>query len=143
MLRKARGLFGEVKWNAPGGKLLLGENPSSGVVREMFEETELTLSELDFHGILNFYLGESKELHQTVFVFSCRKFAGKKRRGREGGLKWFPIREIPYDSMWDDDRMWLPLLLQGESFIGDFYFTDSYREFLGHKIQPCKSFQKP
>lgn len=142
MLRKARGLFGEGKWNAPGGKLLLGEDPSSGAVREMFEETGLRVSELGFHGILNFYLGESKELDQTVFVFSCRKFAGKKRRGREGELKWFPVEGIPYDSMWDDDRLWLPLLLQGKSFIGDFYFTDNYREFVNHKIQLCKWFQK-
>jgi 8-oxo-dGTP diphosphatase len=134
LLHKARGLFGEGKWNAPGGKLRLGENPSNGAAREMFEETGIRVNRLRFNGILNFYLGESKELDQTVFAFSCHKFTGKTRRGREGKLRWFPISQIPYDDMWEDDRLWLPLLLDGRSFIGDFYFTDKYQKLICHKI---------
>jgi 8-oxo-dGTP diphosphatase len=134
LLHKARGLFGEGKWNAPGGKLRLGENPSNGAAREMFEETGIRVNRLRFNGILNFYLGESKELDQTVFAFSCHKFTGKTRRRREGKLRWFPISQIPYDDMWEDDRLWLPLLLDGRSFIGDFYFTDKYQKLICHKI---------
>ena len=139
MLRKARGLFGEGKWNAPGGKLRSGENPSTGAARETREETGLRVSKLRFNGILNFYLGESKELDQTVFVFTSRRFSGKIRRGREGKLKWFAIDQIPYDEMWEDDRLWLPLLLQGTSFIGDFYFTDGYEKLVGHAIRQTQS----
>lgn len=134
MLRKARGLFGEGKWNAPGGKLRLGENPSSGAMREMFEETGLRVSRLRFNGILNFYLGESRELDQTVFLFSCANFTGKPRRGREGELMWFSVGQIPYDDMWEDDRLWLPMLLEGKSFIGDFYFTDDYNKLVSYNI---------
>jgi 8-oxo-dGTP diphosphatase len=139
LLHKARGLFGEGKWNAPGGKLRSGENPLTGAAREMREETGLRVSRLLFHGILNFYLGESKELDQTVFVFRSGKFSGKTRRGREGKLKWFPIHRIPYDEMWEDDRLWLPLLLKGKSFIGDFYFTDGYEKLVGHTIRQTQS----
>jgi 8-oxo-dGTP pyrophosphatase MutT (NUDIX family) len=35
--RKAAGLFGEGKWNAPGGKLLEAETLEKGALREMFE----------------------------------------------------------------------------------------------------------
>jgi len=139
MLRKARGLFGEGKWNAPGGKLRSGENPSTGAVREMREETGLRVSRLWFNGILNFYLGESKELDQTVFVFTSRRFSGKIRRGREGKLKWFAIDRISYDEMWADDRLWLPLLLEGKSIIRDFYFTGSYQKLVGHAIRQTRS----
>jgi 8-oxo-dGTP diphosphatase len=135
MLRKARGLFGEGKWNAPGGKLRLGENPATGASREMREETGLKVDQLSFGGLLNFYLGDSKELDQTVFVFSSTRFTGRLRRSREGELKWFPINQIPYDDMWEDDRLWLPMLLDGKSFFGDFYFTDNYGKLVSHRIE--------
>ena len=113
----------------------MGENPASGAAREMLEETGLKVGELGFNGILNFYLGKSKELDQTVFVFSCRRFNGKVRRSREGELKWFHVNQIPYGEMWEDDRLWLPLLLNGNSFFGDFYFKDDYEKLVSHRIR--------
>lgn len=133
--RKARGRFGEGRWNAPGGKMLPGELPEKGAAREMLEETGLKVGGLRFQGILNFYLGDSKELDQTVFLFSCKKFTGRVRRSAEGELSWFPIGALPYDEMWQDDHVWLPLLLDGKSFVGDFYFTENYNEFLSQEIR--------
>jgi 8-oxo-dGTP diphosphatase len=115
--------------------MLSGELPEKGAVREMFEETGLRVSGLRFQGILNFYLGNSKELDQTVFLFSCKKFMGKIRRSAEGELSWFPIDALPYHEMWQDDRVWLPLLLDGKGFVGDFYFTENYSEFLSHEVR--------
>jgi 8-oxo-dGTP diphosphatase len=132
--RKAPGLFGEGRWNAPGGKLLPGEPPEEGAAREMQEETGLRVSGLRFQGILNFYLGESKVLDQTVFLFMCKKFKGRLRRSAEGELRWFPIGALPYDEMWQDDRIWLPLFLKGKNFLGDFYFTENYVSFVNHEI---------
>ena len=132
--RKAPGLFGEGRWNAPGGKMLPGELPERAAVREMLEETGLRVSGVRFNGILNFFLGNSKKLDQTVFVFSCKKSSGKIRGSSEGELMWFSVDAIPYREMWQDDRLWLPLLLDGKSFVGDFYFTKGYTEFLSHKI---------
>ena len=39
--KKARGLFGEDRWNAPRGKMLNEESPEKAAVREMLEETGL------------------------------------------------------------------------------------------------------
>ncbi len=135
LLRKAPGLFGEGKWNAPGGKLFPGESPSEGAVREMLEETGLKVGDPEFHGILNFYLGDGKELDQIVFVFSCEKFSGKLQRSKEGELRWFPVNRIPLNDMWEDDRVWLQLLLKEESFVGDFYFSEKYKRLIDHKIR--------
>ena len=132
--RKARNRFGGGKWNAPGGKARAGESPERAITREMFEETGLRVRGLQFHGILNFYLGEEKELDQTVFVFSCQQYSGKLRHSQEGILKWFRIDEIPYGEMWEDDKVWLPLLLEGKSFVGDFHFTESYGRLINSKI---------
>ncbi len=132
--RKAPGLFGEGKWNAPGGKMLARELPEKAAVREMLEETGLIVSGLGFNGILNFYLGDSKELDQTVFLFSSKTSTGEMRSSSEGELRWFPVDLVPYSEMWQDDRVWLPLLLDGKSIVGDFYFTEDYKEFSSHKI---------
>ena len=132
--RKAQGLFGEGRWNAPGGKVLAGELPEKAAAREMLEETGLRVSGVRFNGILNFYLGDSKKLDQTVFVFSCKKPTGQMRDSSEGELRWFSVDAIPYREMWQDDRVWLPLLLDGKSLVGDFYFTEDYKEFISHEI---------
>jgi 8-oxo-dGTP pyrophosphatase MutT (NUDIX family) len=134
LLRKAKGLFGGGKWNAPGGKLAGGETPEKGAVREMLEETGFKVSGLHFHGILNFYLGGSRRLDQVVFVFSCERHTGEMRRSKEGILRWFLIHQIPYSRMWEDDHEWLPLLLEGRNFVGDFYFTDNYGMLTDYKL---------
>jgi 8-oxo-dGTP diphosphatase len=132
--QKARGRFGEGGWNAPGGKMRNGESPEKGAAREMLEETGLRVHALTFSGVLNFYLGESRKLDQIVFLFSCKKSTGRMRRSNEGELKWFTIESIPYNEMWDDDRIWLPQLLNGNSFVGDFYFSENYKKLERHKI---------
>jgi 8-oxo-dGTP pyrophosphatase MutT (NUDIX family) len=132
--RKARGLFGEGKWNAPGGKMLMGELPERAATREMHEETGLKVSGLRFHGILNFHLGETKKLDQSVFLFSSQRFTGKMQANDEGELRWFSAHRMPYDKMWPGDHLWIPLMLEGKSFVGDFYFTDNYTEFVSHQI---------
>ena len=35
---------------------------------------------------------------------------------------WAPVDRIPYEQMWEDDYLWLPLLLRGRRFSGRFVF---------------------
>jgi len=135
LLFKSKGLFGEGRWNAPGGKLLSGEAPEGGAVREMFEETGLTMRNLRFHGVLNFYLSSGKKLDQTVFIFSSRVAKGRLKQSEEGHLKWFAEDRIPYDQMWDDDKVWLPLMFEGKSFVGNFYFSDGYQKLESYSLE--------
>src|SRR3972149_6364738 len=48
--KKASERFGGGKWDGPGGKLRPGESPAEGVVREVEEETGLTVIAPTFHG---------------------------------------------------------------------------------------------
>jgi len=139
LLLKAKGLFGGGKWNAPGGKLATKESPETGTVREVFEETGLRVQDLCFHGILNFYLGGSKRLDQTVFVFSSRSAKGRLKQSVEGRLSWFSRDQVPYDQMWDDDRVWLPLVFQGKSFVGNFYFSDGYQKLESYDLEEMEN----
>lgn len=136
--KKSKGLFGGDKWNGVGGKLKGNETPEECVKREIFEEANLRVRNLRFHGVLNFYFGDRKELDWTVYIFSTRKFEGEPKPGEEGVLQWFSFEDIPYGEMWQDDRHWLPLLLKGERFQGNFYFDEEGNELLDFSLKMQK-----
>jgi 8-oxo-dGTP diphosphatase len=136
LLLKDPGRFGEGKWNGAGGKLLPGESPEAGVVREVLEETGLTLRSVTLHGVLDFYFGEKPEPDWVVHVFSSGDFSGEPlEASEEGVLRWFRLEDVPYGEMWQDDEVWLPLLLEGKRFKGWFLFTEDGSRLLDHELE--------
>ena len=111
------------------------ESPENCVKREVHEETGLRISELKFHGVLNFYFGNRKGIDWVVHVFSTNVFEGKVKSSKEGNLRWFNFEDIPFDEMWGDDRYWLPLVLKGKSFKGNFYFDDERKTILDFDLK--------
>ncbi|TSC97829.1 MAG: 7,8-dihydro-8-oxoguanine triphosphatase [Parcubacteria group bacterium Greene0714_21] len=119
---KKRG-FGQGKWNGFGGKLKEGEGLVEAMKREVREEAGISLKEFEEQGVLEFeFLGNSEILE--THVFKALDFEGEPQETEEMKPCWFPIQEIPFDSMWPDDRYWYPLFLQGKRFKGRFLFKD-------------------
>src|SRR4030042_966014 len=136
LLLKNPGRFGEGKWDGAGGKLLTGEGPEVGVVREVEEETGLRLRSVALPGGLDFYFGEKAEPDWIVHVFRSSDFEGEPfDASEEGMLRWFGLDEIPYGRMWQDDAFWLPLLLEGRRFRGRFLFTEDGSRLLDHELR--------
>ena len=133
--KKSKGLFGEGKWNGVGGKLKPNESPENCAIREVYEETGLRISDLKFHGVLNFYFGKRKGIDWVVHVFSTSVFEGKVKSSKEGNLRWFNFEDIPFGEMWGDDRYWLPLVLKGKSLQGNFYFDDEGKTILDFELK--------
>lgn len=124
LLHKAQGKFGGGFWNAPGGKIEPNETPEQAVRREVLEETGLTVRSLEKIGSLTFYFGRNKlRPDWTAEVYLSSDFDGVLKESDEGKLKWFEKENLPYDEMWQDDRHWLPLLVEGKKFKGTFEFT--------------------
>ncbi len=121
--KKSEGLFGAGKWNGVGGKCHPNETPETCVVREVYEETGLTVRSIRHHGKLAFTFGSRVSNKLEVHVFSTRDFEGIIQANDEGILQWFAFTNIPYHSMWLDDRYWLPLLLAEKRFHGFFHFN--------------------
>ncbi len=69
-----------------------------------------------------------------MHVFSASEYDGEPVGGEEGELRWFPVGEIPYVEMWEDDVHWLPLLLEGRDFDGAFYFNEDASVLLDHSL---------
>jgi len=136
LLLKAQGKFGAGFWNAPGGKIKAGETPEEAAYREVQEETGLLLSQLEKVGFLEFYFGAGKSRPDwTAEVFISTEFSGLERESNEGKLKWFSGKRLPLDQMWEDDRFWLPLMVDGIRFHGIFEFTADSKKLISHRIE--------
>ena len=134
--KKAKKLFGGDKWNAPGGKIAEGETPEQGVMREIHEETGLTIYDPINRGTLIFHTPEQKDPVWLVHVFETEKYSGElKQDYREGKLEWVDETKLPFDQMWEDDKYWLPLMLKQKNFEGKFYFTEGLEKMVSHGVK--------
>ena len=72
----------------PGGHVEPGESVVAAVVREMKEETGLTVEEPRLCGVKQFPLdGGGRYL---VLLFRSEKYAGELRSSAEGEMRWIP-----------------------------------------------------
>ena len=119
LIRKKRGL-GAGKINGPGGRLEDGETPEQAAVREVTEEVGVRPHTIEPSGELRFQFVDGYSIH--VWVFKAAGFEGTLIETDEAIPMWRPVDAIPYDEMWADDRIWVPVMLRGERFSGRFVF---------------------
>jgi 8-oxo-dGTP diphosphatase len=119
LIRKLRGL-GAGKINGPGGRIEPGESTVACAIREVEEELCVTPLGLEERGELRFQFVDGHSIH--VFVFTAVDCIGEPKVTDEAIPMWVHRSAIPYDEMWADDRVWLPLLLEGKHFRGRFLF---------------------
>ncbi|KAL3698113.1 hypothetical protein R1sor_012189 [Riccia sorocarpa] len=120
---KKRG-FGKGYYNGFGGKVEKGETIEEAAARELEEESGVTATDMEKRGILTFHFDNDPVLWE-VHVFYVTKFLGDPYETEEMAPSWFSVADIPYDTMWADDPLWYPLLLTGQRFKGDFFFTNT------------------
>jgi 8-oxo-dGTP diphosphatase len=119
LIRKKRGL-GAGKINGPGGRIQANETPLQAAVREVVEEVCVTPFEIEERGELSFQFVDGYSIH--VHVFIAAGCDGEPHETDEAIPLWTRIERIPYDEMWADDRLWVPILLAGKRFSGRFIF---------------------
>lgn len=130
LIHKKRGL-GAGKINAPGGKIEPDESPHKAAVRETQEEVGLTPHGLEEVGELRFQFTDGYSLHCTVFL--ADDCAGEPVETDEAVPFWCDAKAVPYDEMWADDTLWLPLALAGKRICGRFVFDGE--KMLEHDVE--------
>lgn len=112
---KLRG-FGQGKLVGPGGKVEPGEALRAAAVRELAEESGLRADprDLDHAAYLDFRFPHRPAWDMTSHVFVVRRWAGVLRGCDEIDPAWYPVDAVPYERMWDENRIWLPHVLRGE-----------------------------
>ena len=104
------------KWIGVGGKFEPGESPEECLVREVREETGLTLTRWRYRGIITFVLdGAAEYMH----LFTADGWTGQMIRGQdcaEGILEWVPKEKVPALPLWEGDRIFFRLLAEERPF---------------------------
>jgi mutator protein MutT len=136
---KKRG-FGSNRYNGIGGKIELGETVEQALIRECQEEIEVTptkfykIAEHDF-----IQKGGDSPWRMYVHAYMCTEWEGEPTETEEMAPEWFNIADIPYDNMWQDDILWLPMVLEGKILFGQFTF-DEADNMLTHNVQEITTF---
>lgn len=118
-------------WSAPGGKVEVGESLAEAVVREVAEETGLSITDHRLRGIFTILRQDGDVVldHVMLFTFYTESFTGTaKTLTEEGRLEWIPISELATRPMAEGDRYFLPDIIGTKDLItGKFCYTADHR----------------
>jgi len=120
---KKRG-FGADRYNGVGGKIDPGETIEQALIRECQEEIEVTPTKFDKVALHDFVFPDDTPDMQ-VHAYVCTEWEGEPAETEEMAPEWFNVADIPYERMWQDDIVWLPLVLKGKKIICRFVFDEN------------------
>ena len=118
------------KWLGIGGKFEEGESPDECLLREVYEETGLTLTSYRLRGIVTFV----SDIYETeyMFLYTADGFKGAllteedgsltpvvdgvRSPCNEGILRWIDTDKVTEFELWEGDRIFLRMLADSEEF---------------------------
>ena len=102
------------KWIGLGGKFEEGESPEDCVLREVKEETGLTLTSWRYRGIVTF----ANDRYETEYMhlFTADGFEGEMIPCDEGDPVWIRKDQLAALPQWEGDRIFLRLLEENAPF---------------------------
>ena len=98
------------KWIGVGGKFERFESPEDCLLREVKEETGLTLKRFRARGLLTFIWGNMTEF---IHLYTADEWTGEMVQGdacREGVLEWVPKDKAAELPIWEGDKIFFRLL---------------------------------
>ena len=116
------------KWIGVGGHVEKQESPEDCVIREVQEETGLTLTSFKYRALITF-VSDTYEA-EYMHLFTADGFTGELIKDcNEGELAWVKKDEMLKLPMWEGDLKFLPLIM------------DENQEFFTMKLIDCKVFE--
>lgn len=111
-------------WNFPGGHVEQGEFVTPSVIREVREETGLTIENPKLCGIKEFQK-EQDGKRFIVFLYVASRFSGELRSSDEGDVFWYPLSELKRSKeLADGFSEMLPVFTSDE--ISEVFYTNNW-----------------
>lgn len=111
------------KWIGIGGHFEVGESPEECLLREVKEETGLTLLSFRFRGIITFICDEWPV--EYMCLYTSDEFVGEMTACDEGNLEWVEKKKVMELNLWEGDMIFFRLLNENAPF---FSLKLAYRE---------------
>ena len=102
------------KWIGVGGHFEAGESPEECVLREVKEETGLTMLSWQFRGVITFS-SEGWE-DEYICLFTADRFSGELTACDEGVLEWVDREAVLKLNLWEGDKIFFRLLNEKRPF---------------------------
>lgn len=102
------------KWIGVGGKFEDKESPEECLLREVKEETGLTLTSYRLRGIVTFV--SDRWVTEYMFLYTADGFEGKMTDCDEGTLEWVKKKDMEKLNLWEGDKIFLKLLEEDAPF---------------------------
>ena len=119
------------KWNGLGGKLIPGETPEECVIREVKEESGLSIDSPTLKGIITFPKFDDID-DWLVFVYISDNFTGNLIECDEGVLKWIENDCLLKLNMWEGDKIFMPWLKKDVFFSAKFHYKNN--KYIKHSV---------
>ena len=101
------------KWIGVGGKFEADESPEECLLREVREETGLTLTDYRFRAVVTFVAdGWDTEY---MFLYTAAGYTGTLKECDEGNLEWVPKEKVYDLPIWEGDKLFFRLIEDPEN----------------------------
>ena len=119
---KKKNDINEGKWLGIGGKFEDKESPEDCIIREVKEETGLTLNSVKLRGILTFINTICET--EYIYVFTSNDFTGDLIECNEGELKWVEKEKVTSLNLWEGDKIFVEKIKEESPFFTIKYVYD-------------------
>ena len=121
------------KWIGVGGHFEKDESPEDCLLREVKEETGLTLPSYQFRGLITFISDVCEP--ELMCLITADGFTGSLTACNEGELKWVDKSIVPSLPTWTGDAIFLKLLLEDEQRFFTLRLVYEGDELVEHRLE--------